>query len=351
MLIAARPGCMLLAILFSAAAALAQQPSAAAPPASDKIYLNVVVSPKTGAADIGLQQQDFTILDSNVPKTITSFEALTGRDAPPEVVLIIDAVNGGYRAVVFEHSELDRFLRAEGGRLAFSSSIGVFTDRGIEMLGDFSTDGNALSAALDQNNSGLRVIGSSGGLAGAAERWKMSLAALRQLTAAEERRPGRKIMIWISPGWRLLANASAQFDSKLQQQIFADIVNISTRLMKARTTLYSVDPIGTGESVIRAGDYKPYLKPVTKSDQVNLADLALQVLAIQSGGLVITSTNDLAKALQTCLADATPSYEISFAPSPATKKDEYHQLEVKIAKPGLTARTRQGYYTQPQAHN
>jgi hypothetical protein len=34
----------------------------------------------------------------------------------------------------------------------------------------------------------------------------------------------------------------------------------------------------------------------------------------------------------------------------AAKPDEYHQLQIKLAKPGLTARTRQGYYAQPAAH-
>ena len=30
-----------------------------------------------------------------------------------------------------------------------------------------------------------------------------------------------------------------------------------------------------------------------------------------------------------------------------TITDEYHTLEVKVDKPGLTARTRTGYYAQP----
>jgi len=34
------------------------------------------------------------------------------------------------------------------------------------------------------------------------------------------------------------------------------------------------------------------------------------------------------------------------APS-ATRENEYHSLDVKVNKPGLKARTRMGYYTQP----
>jgi VWFA-related protein len=154
-------------------------------------------------------------------------------------------------------------------------------------------------------------------------------------------------MIWVSPGWPLLANASAQLDSKTQQQIFTDLRKISDELMQARVTLYMIDPRGASESIVSADYYKSFLPPVTKSSQVDLANLGLQVLATQSGGLVFVSDNDIAKAVRTSLADATPFYEISFTPSSAGGQDEYHRLEVNVAKSGVTARTRQGYYTQP----
>ena len=36
-----------------------------------------------------------------------------------------------------------------------------------------------------------------------------------------------------------------------------------------------------------------------------------------------------------------------FDPAQSEKTDEYHQLEIRVAKTGLTARTRQGYYAHP----
>jgi hypothetical protein len=50
--------------------------------------------------------------------------------------------------------------------------------------------------------------------------------------------------------------------------------------------------------------------------------------------------------VQECVAE-TPYYEISFDPPTAKQRDEYHHLEIQLGKPGLTARTRQGYYAQP----
>jgi hypothetical protein len=98
----------------------------------------------------------------------------------------------------------------------------------------------------------------------------------------------------------------------------------------------------------RAAYYEEYLKGVSKPGQVYVASLGLPVLAIQSGGKAIDLTNDVAGALQECLADAVPYYEIAFGAPPSAKADEYHEIEIKIGKSGLTARTRQGYYSQPQ---
>lgn len=132
-----------------------------------------------------------------------------------------------------------------------------------------------------------------------------------------------------------------------QRGIFTDIVSLTTQLQQARVTLYGVDPLGASEAVGRDSYYKEFLKGISKPTQVYPGNLGLQVLAVQSGGLAFSATNDIAGLLQKCLADSVPYYEISFDSPKAAQRDEYHHLEIKLAKPGLTARTRQGYYAQP----
>ena len=129
--------------------------------------------------------------------------------------------------------------------------------------------------------------------------------------------------------------------------MFGHIVNISTQLRQARVTLYSVDPLGNSESVSRASFYQEFVKGVSKPSQIEAGDLGLPVIATQSGGLALNFNNDVAALLQECIADAAPYYEISFDPPPGDQPHEYHNLEIHVAKAGLTARTRQGYYSQP----
>jgi VWFA-related protein len=341
----------LLITLLCTAGASAQQASPQAQAAGGQIHLDVVVTAKASPPVADLQQQDFTLLDNNSPQAITSFQAVTGRQAPIQVVLVIDAINTDVRAIGYERNQIDKFLHSEGGRLAFPVAILVATDTGVQLAENFSSDGNALSAAMNRDQIGIRDIGRSAGFYGATERLQYSLQALSQLTVGDAPRQSREILVWVSPGWPLLSGPNVQLDSKQQTQIFQQIVNLTTQLRQARITLYNVNPVGAGESVFRGTYYEEFLKGVSKPSQVNLGNLGLQVLAIQSGGLAFEFDNDLAALLQKCVSDSAPYYEISFVAPAAERPDEYHHLEVKIAKPGLTARTRQSYYAQPANHN
>ncbi len=343
-----RLGYLLFVVLLCSTAASTRQ---TAPPASNQINLDIVVTPKSGPPVADLQQQDFTLLDNNSPRPITSFRAVTGRQAPVEVVLVIDAINTDVRTIAYERGQIDKFLKSEGGRLTYPLAIAIATDTGVKVAENFSTDGNALSAAMDRDQIGLRDIGRSAGFYGANERLQYSLQALDQIAASEASEPGRKIQLWVSPGWPLLSGPNVELDSKQQRQIFAQIVSLSTQLRQARVTLYNVNPIGASESVFQGTYYQEFLKGVSKPSQVNLGNLGLQILAIQSGGLALEFNNDASALLQQCISDVAPYYEISFAAPAAEHPDEYHHLEIKLAKAGLTVRTRQGYYAQPAAHD
>jgi len=153
----------LLLLAAPALQSLPQQRQQAPAPDLGRIVLNVVVTSKSGQPVSGLRQQDFTILDNRTPQTMTSFAAVDGRQAPVDVVIVIDAVNIGYENVARQRQAVEKFLRMDGGHLAFPTTIAVSSDKGIEMQPDSSRDGNALSASLEQSDIGLRNIRRSAG--------------------------------------------------------------------------------------------------------------------------------------------------------------------------------------------
>ena len=349
MLFGPRVGLLFSSLLVISAASYVhgqQTVPALSTPASG-ISLDVVVNPRSGGPVSGLQQQDFTVLDNKVARPITSFVAVAGQEAPVEVILLVDAVNARYDTVAYEKGQIGRFLLADGGALMHPVTLAVLTDKGTQIQQSSSRDGKALNAALDQYAISLRTIRQSAGFYGAEERLDISLRALEGLVAREETKPGRKIILWVSPGWPLLSGPGVQLDNKQQQQIFRQVAALSTSLRRARITLYSVNPLGTSESLLRTDYYRSFLNGVSRPSQVDPGDLSLQVLAMQTGGLVMNSNNDITEMLQRAMNDSKAYYEISFEGAVADHADEYHRLDVQIAKPGLVARTRTGYYTQP----
>jgi VWFA-related protein len=309
------------------------------------ISLDVVVTPKSGKPVAGLHQQDFTVLDNNIARPIASFAALGGPQAPSEIILLVDAVNTGSIHLAYERQQIDSFLRSNGGVLAHPISLVIFTDTGTTMQ-TASTDGNHLADSLDQSNIGLRNIHNSSQHQGE-DRLDLSLNTLNSLIAKESTRPGRKLVFWISPGWPLLSGTNIQLSTKLKQQVYAQVVAISSSLERSNITIYSVSPLGAGQSVGSEFDYLQFTKAVTQVDQIRIGYLSLQALAFQSGGLPLSGSNDIANQIEKCMADTEAWYHITYDPLPADQPNEYHRIEVKLSTPGFTARTRTGYYAQP----
>jgi len=335
---------LFLLALVLARAVSAQQPGQTAQSGQNSIRLNVVVAHKSDPPVSGLHQQDFTVLDNNVPQSITSFRAVDGRQSAIQVIILIDAVNAPYQAVSYERGQIDKVLRSEGGELSHPTELMVLTDTGLQQVHGFSTDGNTLSASLDRYTVALRTIVRSSGFYGAAERFQVSLAGLHELMQREAARPGRKLVLCFSPGWPLLSGPEVELSNDERRQFFADIVDFSTAFGRDNVTLYSIDAWGANEPLGREVYWQNFDKGISKPNQVDAGDLALQVLAAQSGGLVLNS-NDVTVEIQQALADTRAYYEISFVPPADVRPDEYHRLEVRVTQHGLKARTRQGYYS------
>jgi VWFA-related protein len=330
----------------------AQEINRPGPSGTPKITLDVVVSAKPGAAVGGLQQQDFKIMDNKTVQPITSFQAVDGSQTPAEVVLVIDTVNTTYLNVSFERQEISKFLLANGGHLANPTAVALFTQKGTQMQQGFSTDGNKVNEVLSQYKIDQRNLPEAQGFYGAEERFQLSLKALNSLVRHTASQPGRKIIIWLSPGWPLLtdpsvnANSNVSFSEQQRQTLFSGIVNILTLLRESRTTLYSLNSLGTVEGIGNTFNYLKYLKGVTKPAQAEPGYLALQVLALQSGGDALNSTG-VEELLKRCIAENQTYYELSFEGKPAERRDDYHHVEVQVGRPGMTVRSLQSYYAQP----
>lgn len=330
--------------MHSASAATPQSAAAV-----NHISLNVVVTDKSGNPVRGLAAKDFQLLDNKQPQKILSLQSANDAPqltAPTEIILVLDEVNTPYSDTGFEREGISKFLRENGGKLPYPVTFAYFTNRGTTLLGKASTDGNALAAAYEQHETAVRSFNQLGTSYGALEQFQLSFKTLNELIYQEGQKPGRKMMIWFSRGWPLMAVSSVDLDKKQQDALFAAIVSTSNAMREAKVTLYNINPAGqvNGGSTL---DYLSFVKPVQQAKHVEVGNLALQVLATQSGGLVLHSSNDIVSEITRCIADASASYALTAEMPASDHADQYHAIEVKPQTPGLVVRTIGGYYAQP----
>ncbi len=326
-----------------------------------RVYVDVTVTDHAGKPIGGLAQQQFTLLDNKVPRPILSFQE-AGQDMgqaagavnphpsdqPVEVILLVDIANTSFQRIAYIRYQIDGFLRRDNGHLALPTTVMVFSDDGVKTQPRPSLDGNEIAKGLDGLEASLHTIPLRGAY-DAMERLPLSLNALDLIAAAETRKPGRKLLLWIGTGWPMLESPNFQFSQKDRQSIFNSVVNTSRQLREARVTLYSLfttDPDAT--DLFRNQYYQEFLKAPGSPKQAEPGDLSLPVLAVHSGGQALMTTSDLGNKLAQCFAEAKPYYTIGFDPPSAEHVDEYHAIGVKIGAPGVQARTVAGYYAQPR---
>jgi VWFA-related protein len=327
-------------------------PSVAAPEGTLK--LDVLVTDGVGQPVAGLQQQDFTLLDNRKPQPILSFRAVDGTsgdgtaaDPPVQVILLIDMANNLLHNIAYERYQIDKFLKQNGGKLVQPVTLMVLSDQGVQVQPQPSLDGNGVAGGLDRIESSIHTIPVAGGY-DAIERMELSLKALTQIVEVEGQRPGRKLLIWIGPGWPMLENPGYVESEKDRRGQFSAIVQLTQQLRESRVTLYSINAIDPGSPAqMRSDYYKNFLKGVTSAKQVDSGALSVPVFAVHSGGRVFQSSGDLIALLNGCVAEAKAYYALGFDPTAAEQVDEYHELAVKVDKPGTTAHTNTGYYAQP----
>jgi hypothetical protein len=152
----------------------------------------------------------------------------------------------------------------------------------------------------------------------------------------------------MGPGWPLLSDGPYPGSSMDKRNFFGEILNLSSGFLDAQMTMDAVSSPNLMRENGRPRDYyKPFLNGVQKADQADPGNLALPVLAHQSGGQVFEDDKDLAGNIARCIADLESYYVLSFDSTHAAQDIEYRALQITVGKPGLRPRTNASYYAQP----
>ena len=181
-----------------------------------------------------------------------------------------------------------------------------------------------------------------------------TLGALNFIVRGLREMPGRKSVILFSDGIPIL-NRSGESGRVLESlRRLTDLAN------RASVVFYAIDARGLPTLGLTAADNTSWLS--VEQIEASLSDRrtqffesqnGLNYLAQQTGGFTVFNNNDLNLGLRRVLNDQRGYYLIGYRPDDATfvataGRRRFHNLRVRVNRPDLRVRTRQGFYGVPE---
>lgn len=260
------------------------------------VYATVV--DQTGRLVPDLGQEDFTVLDNGKPVELTLF---SNEPQPFTAVVMLDTSASMTSSLKLLNRAAEQFIL----RLlpVDKAQVGAFNDK-IQLSGTFTNDRDDLVAALDDLQFGNPT------------RMNDALAvSLDELRGVE----GRRVILLFSDG-----------------EDTASKTRFKTVLDRARDEEVMVYSIGL-ESEMFDGVRIQRTRP--SRDMRRIAD------ETGAGYFELDNTDALASTFTRVAQELRSQYLLGFAP--AALDNKVHKLEVRLNKPGMTARARRSYLAAP----
>lgn len=177
-----------------------------------------------------------------------------------------------------------------------------------------------------------------------------TLGALNSVVLGMREMPGRKSILLMSDGIDLFTPEG------LNQRVLAALQRLTDLANRASVVLYAMDARGLPTLGVTAADDTSRLSaqqisdlPRLRRQQYRNSQEGLFSLADQTGGFFVRNTNDLAGGIRRVINDQRGYYLIGYRPEAATfdatsGRAKFHRLEVKVTRPGVSVRSRTGFY-------
>ena len=188
---------------------------------------------------------------------------------------------------------------------------------------------------------------------------RMTLSALKSLITGMQALPGRKSIIYFTPGMYVPSELDVPFNN---------LVSLANR---ANTTFYMVDPRGvmvgtqnagsasalSGAAMSAAATATRISGAVSREEALaldhaegsarNNTSLKMRELADSTGGFLIGDSNDLRQPLQHISEEIASYYELSYNPGIQTYDGGFRKLSVAVSRKDAVIHSRNGYFALP----
>jgi hypothetical protein len=127
-------------------------------------------------------------------------------------------------------------------------------------------------------------------------------------------------------------------------------MNDSLRLVydlanKNNVAIYAVDPRRLATSEF---DISENINAQTDTQYLNSTMDTLRVLALETDGRAIVNRNDLTVAMKQIVRDTSSYYLLGYNSTLAPTDGKFHEIKVRVKRPGVQVRARRGYWAVSQ---
>lgn len=266
---------------------------------SSIVVINAAIADKSGSAVGGLQEKQFRVFEDGVEQEISFFAA---ESTPFAAVILLDSSGSMQERISLARSAAINFL--DGMRAEDFAAIYNF-DSKVSLVQDFSNSRDVVEKIFDLKSYGMTVLND---------------AIYKAAFELGKRPEKRKAIIVLSDGMDTQSGRSA--DKALKAALAVDAM------------IYTVDM-----SALDTGG-KERMQSIG----------VLRNFAEKTGGIFTPTPggNALREAFKKIVAELGTQYTIAYQPANTKKDGKWRSLELRVARPNLSIRTRKGYNAPKQ---
>jgi Ca-activated chloride channel family protein len=266
---------------------------------SSIVVVNATITDSSGNHVTGLRQNQFSIFENGVEQEISFFAA---EETPFAAVILIDTSGSMEQRVSLARSATIRFL--DGIRDSDNAEIYRF-DSKVNLVQKFSNSRDVTEKLFDLKADGMTALNDA------------IFQAAKDLGDRPEK---RRAIIVLSDGMDTYSGRSA--DKALKAALSVNAL------------IYTVDMSATDTNGKQRAQNQGVLK--------NFAE--------KTGGTFISTPGGVAMrdAFRKIVTELGSQYTIAYQPKNTAKDGKWRAIEVRIAKPNLSIRTRKGYNAAKQ---
>jgi VWFA-related protein len=395
--------------LAGTALSAGQQPPPAAQPQQptfrvqvDYVEVDVVVTDQRGNLVRDLKKEDFQVFEDGKAQAINTFThvdiPIERADQPlfasspiePDVKTNERPFDGRVYVMVIDdlHTRFGRIQRVKSAarqfierRLGANDMMAiVHTSGATDWSQDFTNSKRLLLASVDKtqgrkldsatanktreyyNTQGIRQQGDPLNDPDDQERSYNATNTLRTLENIadwfQSVRGRRKTILFLSEGIDydlnelIPQNGSTHRDAT---QIIDETNRVIQAATRANVSIYGIDPRGLtdlGDESIEISSYPDDtslgIGQGSLMNELRTSQDSLRVLSDNTGGFAVVNRNDFSTAFDRIVEDNSSYYVLAYYP-PDARPGRQHKITVRVSRPGVTVRARQGYVTPKKA--